>query len=229
MDRRAQMIRNHLASRGIDDGRVLDAFGRVPREFFVGESLVSRAYEDSALPIGEGQTISQPYIVALMVQKLMLSAKERVLEVGTGSGYAAAILSLIAAEVFTVERVPVLADLARARLAQLGIRNVNVREGDGSLGWPESAPFDAMLVSAAGPHVPAALKRQLALGGRLVMPIGVEGHQHLVRLQRLGGDEWHEETLAAVAFVPLIGEDGFAEAELAHTTGVAREVNRRLS
>jgi protein-L-isoaspartate(D-aspartate) O-methyltransferase len=210
---RVRMVELHLARRGIADPAVLDAFATVPREAFVPEGLAEFAYEDTPLAIGEGQTISQPYIVALTVQALGLRGRERVLEIGTGSGYAAAILSRIAEQVYTVERIASLADSARVRLARLGYSNVQVLCGDGSLGWKEHAPFDAIAVAAGGPKAPPALLAQLAIGGRLVMPIGPEGSpQVLVRITREAEKQYREEPLAEVCFVPLIGEHGFRDA-----------------
>jgi protein-L-isoaspartate(D-aspartate) O-methyltransferase len=170
--RRRHMVAGQLASRGIRDPAILDAMSEVPREEFVPRDLVEFAYEDAPLPIDESQTISQPYIVARMIQALELGPGDRVLEVGAGSGYAAAVLSRIAAEVFTIERHKSLADSAGERCRRLGYDNVHVRHGDGSLGWPEEAPFDAIVVAAGGPDVPRPLKEQLAPGGRLVIPVG---------------------------------------------------------
>lgn len=207
------MVERHLASRDIAALSVLEAFRRVPRENFIPEDLVQFAYEDSPLPIGEGQTISQPYIVAYMTEALDLEEDDRVLEVGTGSGYAAAILSCIAGEVYTVERIPRLAASARERLRRLGYANVHVLCGDGSLGWPEHAPYDAIAVAAGGPLVPPALLSQLKTGGRLVMPVGKdESSQKLVRVTRETAAHFSEEELTDVRFVPLIGEYGNAVA-----------------
>jgi len=204
---RARMVDLHLARRGITDPRILDAFRSVAREAFVPDDLGEFAYEDTPLPIGEGQTISQPYIVAFTVQALGLRGGERVLEVGTGSGYAAAVLSLVAAEVYTIERVPFLAEAARDRLARLEFANVHVTCGDGSLGWPEHAPYDAIAVAAGGPKAPPALLSQLAVGGRLVIPIGPdESSQVLVCITRESDTEYRHEPLTDVRFVPLIGE-----------------------
>lgn len=207
---RARMVREQVADRGIRDPRVLDALASVPRHAFVSPDLAPLAYGDAPLPIGEGQTISQPYIVALTVEALDLSERDRVLDVGTGSGYAAAVLSRVAGEVFSVERVPSLCRTAVERLARLGYENVQVREGDGSLGWSEHAPFDAIAVAAVGPRPPPALLDQLAVGGRLVMPVGPDGSQTLVRLTRRANGSYREEPLVDVRFVPLIGEQGFA-------------------
>jgi protein-L-isoaspartate(D-aspartate) O-methyltransferase len=211
---RERMVRLQLAARGIDDAKVLEAFRIVAREAFLPPELAEFAYRDSPLPIAESQTISQPYIVALTAQALRLRGDERVLEIGTGSGYAAAILSRVAREVFTVERHEALATEARARLEKLGFSNVAVLHGDGTLGWPEHAPYDAIAVAAGGPQVPRALKEQLALGGRLVIPVGAdESSQMLVRVTRVGPDDYREEQLTQVRFVPLIGEQGWAEDE----------------
>lgn len=211
-DARARMVELQLASRGISDPRVLEAFREVPREVFLPAELAEFAYEDSPLPIGEGQTISQPYIVAVTTEALGLQGNERVLEIGTGFGYAAAVLGRLAGEVFTVERLEPLAREARSRLAQLGYDNVHVLHGDGTLGWPEHAPYDAIAVAAGGPAVPEALLSQLAPNGRLIIPIGPdESSQVLVRVTR-EGDSFHEEPLTSVRFVPLIGEQGWPEA-----------------
>ena len=204
------MVRRHLAARGIRDPAVLAAMRSVPREAFLPPELEEFAYADTPLPIERGQTISQPYIVALMTAAAELRPADRVLEVGTGSGYAAAILARIAKEVYTIERHEELARVAADRLAQLGIRNVSVRHGDGTLGWPEHAPYDAIIVAAGGPRVPAALLEQLAPGGRLVIPVG-EGRsvQRLVRVTRAADGQLHEEELGDVRFVPLIGAQGW--------------------
>ena len=198
------MVREQLRSRGITDARVLAAFGAVPREAFVDERLVGSAYDDPPLPIGHGQTISQPYVVALMAEALALQPADTVLEVGAGSGYAAAILSLLVGRVVAVERLRPLADEARERLAALGYRNVEVHHGDGSRGWPPAAPFDAVLVSAGAERVPPALADQLAVGGRLVIPVGGPGYQELLRLVKTDAGELREERLGGVVFVPLI-------------------------
>jgi protein-L-isoaspartate(D-aspartate) O-methyltransferase len=206
------MVARQIAGRGVRDPAVLAAMRKVPRERFVPESLASLAYDDRPLPIGEGQTISQPYIVAVMSEALRLRSNDRVLEIGTGSGYAAAVLAVIAAEVYTVERLEGLAESASKRLAELGYLNIHVRQGDGSLGWPEHAPYDAILVTASGPDVPAALLEQLAIGGRLIMPVGTHfGSQRLVRVERISADSCKRETLEDVVFVPLIGAQGWPE------------------
>ncbi len=203
-----RMIRETLLPRGISDERILEAFRRVHRHHFVGEENLRWAYADSPLPIGYGQTISQPYIVALMTSMLRLRGGERVLEVGTGSGYQAAILSRLAAEVHTVERIPDLAARAAERLRALNMENVQVHVGDGSLGWEESAPYDAILVAAAAPETPRSLLNQLAEGGRLVIPVGGRGTQILERWTRQG-DSFRREKGIAVAFVPLLGVEGW--------------------
>src|SRR5262245_51182504 len=186
----------------------------VHREDFLPDHLVADAYQDEPLPIGEGQTISQPYVVAAMTGALRLEPGDRVLEVGTGSGYAAAVLSLIAGEVYTIERIERLTEAARYRLAELGYTNVHVRCGDGTLGWPERSPFDAIAVTAGGPDVPRSLLQQLAIGGRLVMPVGSTPRlQRLVRVVRTGPVTLEREDLEDVAFVPLIGAEGWPERE----------------
>jgi protein-L-isoaspartate(D-aspartate) O-methyltransferase len=210
---RAIMVARHLAARGIGDPLVLAAMGAVPREAFVPQTLADFAYEDSALAIEAGQTISQPYIVARMIELLELEPTDRVLEVGAGSGYAAAVLSCIASKVFAIERHEVLANQARRRLARLGYANAEIIFADGTFGLPDQAPFDAILVSAGAPKVPESLKLQLTLGGRLVIPVGRAGHQTLLLVNRLGDDEFEEEDHGAVTFVPLIGTQGWREQE----------------
>lgn len=199
------MVRRQIARRGVSDARVLEAMATVPRERFVAPHLASRAYYDRPLPILEGQTVSQPYIVALMAEALELSASDRVLEVGAGCGYAAAVLARVAGAVFTVERHASLAREARDRLAELGYRNVRVRHGDGTEGWPEHAPYDAVAVAAGGPRVPPALRDQLRPGGRLVIPLGDADGQRLVRERRGADGSFAQEELGRVRFVPLVG------------------------
>lgn len=207
--RRARMVANDVAGRGVTDPAVLEAMGAVPRERFLPPAMDEFAYDDSPLPIEAGQTISQPFIVAAMAEAAELGPEDRVLEIGAGSGYGAAVLSLVAGEVWTIERHAELADLARRRLADLGYANVHVLCGDGTLGWPGAAPFDAIVVTAGAPVLPPALLEQLAEGGRLVIPVGPESRsQHLVRARRRGG-AIHQDDLGAVAFVPLIGEQGW--------------------
>ncbi len=218
---RRRMIEDQLQARGIDDRRVLDAVMAVPREQFVPDELVEFAYEDTPLPIAAGQTISQPYIVALMAAALNLSEGDRVLEVGTGSGYAAAVLSQLAGHVYTIERHAMLADAARAVLQRLDFPNVEVRHGDGTEGWPEHAPFEAIVVAAASPaDVPPPLLEQLAVGGRLVIPAGSENVQKLWRITRTGDDHYEREDLGDVRFVPLIGKAGWMDTEAAGTGAI---------
>jgi len=211
-DLRRQMIDYQLEARGLHDQSVLDAINAVPREKFVPANLVEFAYKDSPLPIEASQTISQPYIVALMTAALELKPNERALEIGTGSGYAAAVLAEIAKEVYSIERHKILADSAGTRLADLGYENVQVLCGDGTLGWPENAPFDAIVVTAGAPTVPEPLKQQLAIGGRLVIPVGASLHsQKLVRVRRISETDFQQEDLGAVRFVPLIGAAGWED------------------
>ena len=206
---RNQMVDLQLARRDISDPRVIEAFRSVPREAFVPAKLGEFAYEDSPLPIEDEQTISQPYIVALTVQALQLRGHERVLEVGTGSGYAAAILSHLAKEVHSVERSELLATGAAQRLAELGYHNVQVHHGDGTLGWPEHAPYDAIAVAAGGPEVPAALLAQLAPSGRLVIPVGPDQSSQVLLLITREGSQFSRRELSEVRFVPLVGEQGW--------------------
>jgi protein-L-isoaspartate(D-aspartate) O-methyltransferase len=207
---RKQMVHDQLEARGIQDCRVLKAMGSVPREAFVPENLKSNAYDDGPLPIGAAQTISQPFIVALMIEALEMRGGEHVLEIGTGSGYAAAVLGQIAANVDTVERIPELAHAAARRLKELHCENVQVHVGDGTLGWPEHAPYDAIVVAAGGPEVPDSLRQQLKVGGRLVMPVGGSRQtQELVRVRRVRTDEFQLQDLGGVRFVPLIGQEGW--------------------
>ncbi len=203
--RRHLMVDRQLVARGVDDARVIEAMRRVARHEFVPPSVADRAYDDTPLPIGHDVTISQPYIVGFMSQALDLGPGERVLEIGTGSGYAAAVLAEIAAQVVTVESIEPLADQARTRLAGYGER-VEVVTGDGSVGHPTRAPYDAIVVTAAAPDIPPPLLDQLALGGRLVLPVG-DGVEHLVRVRRTDEGDVHERLLA-VRFVPLTGRYG---------------------
>ena len=208
---RRRMVERQLAARGVQDRYVLEAMEETPREAFVPNGMEEFAYEDSPLPIEAGQTISQPFIVGLMLQAAKIRPGERVLEVGAGSGYAAAVMSRIAGDVYAIERHEALTRLAQGRLDRLGYHNVHLKTGDGTRGWPEVAPFDAILAAAGGPAVPEALKAQLAIGGRLVMPIGSEPRmQQLIKLTRTGEDAFEQEDLGEVAFVPLIGEQGWA-------------------
>lgn len=209
VERRQRMVLQHLQRRDITDPRVLDAFRAIPREEFVDEAHYDFAYDDSPLPIGCGQTISQPYVVALTVQALRLEGHERVLEIGTGSGYAAAILGELAREVHTIERIEALAQLAAHRLLRLGMHNVFVHHGDGTLGWPAAAPYQAIAVSAGAPRPPPSLLAQLTIGGRLVIPHGDTASQRLVRITRRSETEYVEEDLGDVRFVPLVGAEGW--------------------
>jgi len=207
---RDRMVDEQLVRRGITDRRVLEAFRTVPRHEFVPPESIVRAYDDSPLPIGDGQTISQPYVVAITVAKLGLQGHERVLEIGTGSGYAAAILGELVCEVVTVERIEHLATTAAARFARLGLTNIHVHHADGSLGWAPAAPYEAICVAAAAPKPPPALLAQLAIGGRLVLPAGALDQQTLLQLTRTD-QGYLEHELGAVYFVPLVGEAGWPE------------------
>ena len=209
--KRSKMVDRQIASRGVSNLRVLHAMREVPRERFVPMGLREFAYEDAPLPIEEGQTISQPYIVALMAEALGLGADDRVLEIGAGSGYAAAVLSRIAREVYAVERYPVLADLARKRAKDLGYDNIQVKCGDGTLGWSEHAPFDAIIVAAGGPEIPKSLLAQLEIGGRLVIPVGEDlRSQELLCVVRTAEHKFEQEKLGKVQFVPLVGSEGWS-------------------
>jgi len=205
---RAAMVVRQLESRRITDRRVLEAMAEVPRENFVPEDLQDEAYGDGPLPIGYAQTISQPYTVAMMCEALNLAGTEKVLEIGTGSGYAACVLGKLAREVHTIERIPELARTAETHLRALGVQNVYVHVGDGSLGLPEHSPFDAIVVTAGGPSLPAAYSEQLAEGGRIVMPIGPMHDQEMCRFTKRGGFLQREE-LGAFCFVPLIGAEAW--------------------
>lgn len=209
---RKQMVKTQIVRRGLRDERLLAAFESVPRHMFVSEEYRYAAYDDSPLPIGFSQTISQPYIVALMTDLLKLKGDERVLEIGTGSGYQAAILSGMVEEVHTVEYLPELATSADKLFQTLGLRNIHIHIGDGSLGWPEAAPYKGILVAAAAPQVPKSLLNQLAEGGRLVLPVGGRGMQKLEVWEK-DGDEFINTIETAVAFVPLRGEEGWDRKE----------------
>jgi len=197
-----------LRTKGIRDLPVLRAFAETPRHLFVPPAVRHRAYEDAALPIGDGQTISQPYTQARYLEVLRLAGQERVLEIGTGSGYQTALLGALAAQVFSVERVQALAFAAREALRQAGVSNVSVLLGDGTLGWSAYAPYDAILVAAGGPEIPQPLVEQLAPGGRLLIPLGARGAQTLTLVERVGG-ELRRTPLGDARFVPLVGEHGF--------------------
>src|SRR5665647_1087157 len=210
---RQLMVDRHIRARGVADALVLAAMSSVPREDFLPPELAEFAYNDRPLPIEAGQTISQPYIVALMAEAAKLKPDDTVLEIGTGSGYAAAVYASIAAQVFTIERHEELADIATERLAKLGYHNVEVRCGDGTLGWEEHAPFSAIIVAAGGPEVPRALLNQLEIGGRIVIPVGTSHAQELTRVTRRSETQFDHEDLGGVRFVPLIGEQGWGDAE----------------
>ncbi len=213
---REKMVRQQIAGRGIDGARLLDAFRAVPREDFVPEGVREFAYDDGPLPIEAGQTISQPYIVAMMIAAAQVGPGARVLEIGAGSGYAAAVMSRVAGEVVAVERHAELARLAEARMKRLGYDNVRILQGDGTGGLPAEAPFEAILCAASGSHVPDALRRQLSVGGILVMPVGEPNAvQKLIKVTRRGEADFEQEDLGPVRFVPLIGAHGWADPEQA--------------
>ncbi|HWR05117.1 MAG TPA: protein-L-isoaspartate(D-aspartate) O-methyltransferase [Humidesulfovibrio sp.] len=206
---RERMVNDQLKARGISDARVLAVMGELPRHLFVEEAMAGRAYSDSPLPIGEGQTISQPYIVALMSELLQVGPGTKVLEIGTGSGYQAAVLAKLGADVHTVERIPRLCASARERLLSLGLFNVHVKLDDGTLGWPSAAPFDRIIVTAGGPEVPPPLVDQLGEGGRLLMPLGgAKRAQSLVLIEKTPAGVVQTD-LGAVAFVDLVGKHGW--------------------
>jgi len=207
-EKRRRMVKDQIEERGVTDQRVLKALAKVPRHLFVPEALIDQAYDDSPLVIGHGQTISQPYTVAFMTEALELKGDERVLEIGTGSGYQAAVLAELAQEIFSIERIPELADLARERLADLGYKNVRVKVGDGTLGWEEFAPYGAIMVTASGPEIPEPFIAQLAEGGRLVLPVGDRSSQNMYRVRKKRG-ELVKDYLGPFRFVELVGEHGY--------------------
>jgi protein-L-isoaspartate(D-aspartate) O-methyltransferase len=212
-DLRERMVRRQIQSRGIDDQSILDAFREVPREEFVDEEHRRWAYDDHPLPIEAGQTISQPYIVALMIEAAAIGPGDKVLEVGAGSGYAAAVISRIAGRIVAIERHGELAQIARVRMERLGYQNVRILQGDGTRGCADEAPFDAILAAASGSHVPKPLVDQLSAGGRLVMPVGNPGWvQELVKVTKRPDGTTEQENLGGVRFVPLIGEEGWRDA-----------------
>jgi protein-L-isoaspartate(D-aspartate) O-methyltransferase len=207
---RREMVERQIRQRGIRSPRVLEVMASVPRHHFVSQQLLDNAYRDEPLPIGESQTISQPFMVAAMAEALSLEGSEKILEVGAGSGYQAAVLSLLAREVISVESQSKLAASARERLVRLGYSNVRIVEGDGSLGWPADAPYDAILVTAAAPAVPPPMLEQLAEGGRLVIPVGSVKDQELLRVTKIGGQAT-QQSLFACRFVPLLGRYGWQQ------------------
>lgn len=208
---REDMVYYQVERRGVKSKLILAAMRRVPREEFLPKGQAHLAYDDTPLPIGQGQTISQPFIVGFMADALELKGGEKILEIGTGSGYAAAVLAEIVAEVYTIERIQGLADMARSVLEGLGYDNVHVEHGDGTLGCPEQAPFDGIIVTAGAPDVPAALRHQLKIGGHLVIPVGKSySYQQLLRITRVSEDDFESEKLMPVRFVPLVGEEGWS-------------------
>ncbi len=211
---RRLMVERQIEARGVRDPLVIEAMKRVPRHRFVEEALWSQAYGDHPLPIGEKQTISQPYMVALMTEALQLRGGEKVLEIGTGSGYQAAVLAQIASRVYSVERIASLARRARLVLDDIGCRNVNIKLSDGTVGWEEEAPFDGIIVTAGSPGVPPGYLAQLAPNGRLVIPVGGREHQVLKRIVRQGAADFREEDVVGCRFVPLIGKEGWSEGEV---------------
>ena len=208
---RRRMVEEQVIDRGVTDPRVLDAMLKVPRHQFVEEALAGKSYQDAPLPIGEKQTISQPYMVAVMSEALMLDGSERVLEVGTGSGYQAAVLALLADRVFSLERIASLARRARKVLDDNGFSKVNIRLADGTVGWQDMAPFDGIIVTAGAPKVPQEYLDQLSLGGRLIIPVGDRESQVLMRITRVGEAEYKEEKMLGCRFVPLIGSQGWKQ------------------
>jgi protein-L-isoaspartate(D-aspartate) O-methyltransferase len=208
---RRRMVEEQIVARGVRDARVIDAMLRVPRHLFVPEALAAQAYSDFPLPIGERQTISQPYMVAVMSEALQLQGGEKILEIGTGSGYQSAVLALLARQVFSLERLPALARQARRTLDQNGFARVNVRVTDGTSGWEDEAPFDGIIVTAGAPAIPQPFRSQLAIGGRLVIPVRDRIIQILVRLSRLSERDYREERLFGCRFVPLVGDHGWRE------------------
>jgi len=207
---RRKMVERQVIARGVIDPQVIAAMLEVPRHLFIEEALRAQAYGDAPLPIGERQTISQPYMVASMTEALCLKRDDQVLEIGTGSGYQSAILARIVRRVLSIERIPELARQARRVLDLTGCGNVQIRVGDGTLGWPEEAPFDAIIVTAGAPTIPEEYRQQLALGGRLVIPVGDRGEQILKRIVRTGMTTYSEESLLGCRFVPLIGASGWS-------------------
>lgn len=208
---RRRMVEDQIIGRGVTDPRVISAMLKVPRHKFVEEALAGKAYQDAPLPIGEKQTISQPYMVAVMSEALMLDGSETVLEVGTGSGYQAAVLALLAERVFSLERIASLARRARKVLDSNGFSKVNIRLADGTVGWPAMAPFDGIIVTAGAPKVPQEYLDQLSIGGRLIIPVGDRDNQVLMRMTRVGAFDYDEEKMFGCRFVPLIGNQGWKQ------------------
>lgn len=206
---RRRMVEEQVVARGVTDPRVVNAMLKVPRHMFVEDALAGKSYQDAPLPIGEKQTISQPYMVAVMSEALLLDGSETVLEVGTGSGYQAAVLALLADRVFSLERIPSLARRARKVLDNNGFSKVNIRLADGTLGWQDMAPFDAIIVTAGAPQVPQEYLNQLAVGGRLVIPVGDRESQVLMRITRVSENDYKQEKMLGCRFVPLIGSQGW--------------------
>lgn len=206
---RRRMVEQQIIARGIDDTRVIEAMKKIPRHLFVEPGLQSHAYSDSSLPIGEKQTISQPYMVASMTAALSLQGQERILEIGTGSGYQTAILASLVKRVYSIERISLLASRARKVLDHLSLSNVNIRLGDGTLGWKEQAPFDGILVAAGSPDIPTHYLDQLEIGGKLVLPVGNREQQVLIRVIRREDGQFEQQQLMGCRFVPLIGELGW--------------------
>lgn len=211
---RRRMVENQVIARGVTDPRVIDAMLKVPRHKFVEEALADQAYQDAPLPIGEKQTISQPYMVAVMSEALLLKGDETVLEVGTGSGYQAAVLALLCDRVFSLERLATLARRARRALDENGFSKVNIRLADGTLGWKDMAPFDGILVTAGAPSIPQEYLDQLAVGGRLIIPVGDRASQVLIRVTRVSEQEYREEKMLGCRFVPLIGSQGWRDGDV---------------
>lgn len=207
---RRRMVESQITTRGVKDRRVIEAMLKVPRHLFVQEAMAAQAYSDTPLPIGEKQTISQPYMVALMTELLELTGKEKVLEIGTGSGYQAAILATIADRVYTVERIRPLVLRARKALDSIGLLNVNIKIADGTMGWPEEAPFDAIIVTAGAPEIPEQLVDQLGPGGRMVIPVGSQAEQVLVRIVRQEDGTLFKEQVTGCRFVKLVGKFGWS-------------------
>ena len=202
------MVDSQLKSRGISSLEVLRAMSVVPREKFVSSEFIEAAYNDGPLSIGSGQTISQPYMVAMMTEALMLKKNDKVLEIGTGSGYQAAVLQEIASHIYSVERISSLAENAKTLLGSLGYSDIKIKVEDGTLGWPEEAPFDAIIVTSGSPNVPETLMSQLSDGGRMIIPVGSRNHQRIIRIIR-SGDNYSKEEMLSCIFVPLIGKYGW--------------------